>query len=136
MEAYYDEKLKRWIFPGDDPQEVAKPLAPPPTTPIVKESQRGMTTPIPASNDPLAMLMAPPSRTTPKADPLSNLMPPPSRSTPSSALRGPPRIPRSHNVPSPRTLSTAKAPGADSGSAPPYFVIFTPKPADETKEKK
>jgi len=56
--------LKRWIFPGDDPAEVAKPLAPPP---IMKSSDKAPSTPAPApaaSNDPLAALMAPPSRAT------------------------------------------------------------------------
>lgn len=56
--------MKRWIFPGDDPAEVAKPLAPPP---IMKSSDKAPSTPAPApaaSNDPLAALMAPPSRAT------------------------------------------------------------------------
>ncbi len=58
MQAYYDEKLKRWIFPGDDPAEVAKPLAPPP---IVPKTPVAPTPSAPtASNDPLAALMAPP----------------------------------------------------------------------------
>jgi len=58
MEAYYDKKLGRWIFPGDDPNEVAKPLAPPPVAPAVKDAPKQPV----ASNDPLAALMAPPSR--------------------------------------------------------------------------
>lgn len=61
MQAYYDEKLKRWIFPGDDPAEVAKPLAPPPIIP--KNADAVPATPAPSaagSNDPLAALMAPP----------------------------------------------------------------------------
>lgn len=64
MQAYYDKKLKRWIFPGDDPAEVAKPLAPPPIAP--KKTSEAPATPLvgapaAASNDPLAALMAPPS---------------------------------------------------------------------------
>jgi hypothetical protein len=136
MEAYYDEKVKRWIFPGDDPQEVAKPLAPPPTTPAVKGNKEAMSTPTAASNDPLAMMMAPPTRTTPKADHLSSLMAPPSRSTPSSAIRGPPRIPRFHNAPGAKAPPAEKTPAADSSSAYPQFVIFTPKPSDEIEEEK
>lgn len=136
LEAYYDEKLKRWIFPGDDPVEAAKPLAPPPTTPVVKENQPPAGTPSAASNDPLAMMMAPPSRSTPRSDPLSDLMAPPSRSTPSSGLRGPPRIPRSHNPMHPSTSSSSGKPPASSVSAPPQFVIFQPKPAEPAEEEK
>ena len=59
MDAYYDEKLKRWIFPGDDPAEVAKPLAPPPIMPT--NSEKPPATPAPAAPlDPLAAMMAPP----------------------------------------------------------------------------
>jgi len=47
-----------WIFPGDDPAEVAKPLAPPPAmgqipTEEVKKDDNG-------PKDPLASMMAPP----------------------------------------------------------------------------
>ncbi len=69
LEAYYDKKLGRWIFPGDDPNEVAKPLAPPPVKPanVVKEEKKEEIT----KSDPLAALMAPPSRTTTNRAPLS-----------------------------------------------------------------
>lgn len=128
MEAYYDEKLKRWIFPGDDPNEVAKPLAPPPTTPVVKHETGSVSTPILNRDDPLSMMMAPPSRSTPKADPLSNLLAPPSRSTPSNMLKGPPTVPRStisqmNNKQSPH--------GTTVGQIPPQFVIFQPSKKDE-----
>lgn len=124
MEAYYDEKLKRWIFPGDDPQEVAKPLAPPPTTPMTTEKKE-VSTPAPA-NDPLAMMMAPPPARTPS----SNLMAPPSRGTPSASLRGPPMIPRNLNTPQ---GTPAPKPTNNVATAPPPFVIFTPS-ATEKKE--
>merc|ERR1711988_583332 len=58
--AYYDEDLKRWIFPGDDPAEVAKPLAPPPTLGSipteVKTDDKKENGPV----DPIAAMMAPP----------------------------------------------------------------------------
>lgn len=63
MEAYYDEKTKRWVFPGEDPDEAA-PAAPsmPPTAsqlaapgPSPQQPTHG-----PEANDPLAALMAPP----------------------------------------------------------------------------
>ncbi len=136
MEAYYDKKLERWIFPGDDPAEVAKPLAPPPITPIVKSDPTPASTP--NTNDPLAAMMAPPSRTisTPKNasnDPLAAMMAPPKRSisTPNSALRGPPLIPRSHTSGPPTPAKPATVPAA----APPQFVIFQPKPADTSKDE-
>ncbi len=132
MEAYYDEKAKRWIFPGDDPAEVAKPLAPPPITPGVKKSDKAAT-PAATPNDPLSSLMAPPSRSTPSADPLANLMAPPTRSTPMRDLSGPPRMPRS-SVSSNTPNTAKKLPGttpAPSTDAPPQFVIFTPKTSTE-----
>jgi hypothetical protein len=128
MEAYYDDKLKRWIFPGDDPNEVAKPLAPPPTTPI---SSRSAPTPISNVNDPLSMMMAPPSRSTPKTDPLSNLLAPPSRSTPSSALRGL-NINNAGAVNN-KGVNGNSINGSKSGQAPPQFVIFQPRMEKEEK---
>ena len=114
MEAYYDKELKRWIFPGDDPAEVAKPLAPPPTTPVMKDTKTYATTPESTLNDPLAAMMAPPSR---------------SRSTPI----GPPRIPRSHNATS---ASTPSSKTQSTSSAPPQFVIFQPKPTKSGEGEK
>ena len=131
MQAYYDEKLKRWIFPGDDPAEVAKPLAPPPTIPRKSAEDAAPTTPAaPASNDPLAMLMAPPS----------------SRSrVPSNNKGGAPRpggaSGRKPNTSDPFFASMGNAPGEkkvpDSpmmgkAAAPPKFTTFQPKPSSKT----
>lgn len=74
MEAYYDEKTKRWVFPGEDPGEAVQ--GPPPAPPTASElgggggppssSGGGVLTSPPNStpgldaNDPLAALMAPP----------------------------------------------------------------------------
>ena len=59
MQAYYDEDRKVWVFPGEDPDEVARPIGPPPTT----QQQTSSPAPAPApANDPLANLMAPPQR--------------------------------------------------------------------------
>jgi len=63
MEAYYDEILKRWIFPGDDPSEVSKPISPPPTTKhAVEKTMQDISTLITQADDPLSFLMAPPPR--------------------------------------------------------------------------
>ena len=59
MQAYYDEKRKVWVFPGEDPDEVAKPIGPPPITPMAATPTPA---PLPAAIDPLAAMMAPPKR--------------------------------------------------------------------------
>ena len=120
MEAYYDEKLKRWIFPGDDPAEVAKPLAPPPTIPKTTD---GPSTPAPSvasSNDPLATLMAPP---------------------PSGVLsrnkRGTPSLGMSRYSASPLTSigtvppSNKAPPASPMVATPPTFATFVPKPSQK-----
>ena len=120
MQAYYDEKLKRWIFPGDDPAEVAKPLAPPPIIPKTPVTP-ALSAPAPAaSNDPLAALMAPP----------------PSRGL-STMKKGTSAASRYANP----LASTGKRAGASSAgstkipptspmmAAPPTFAVFQPKPA-------
>ena len=60
MQAYYDEKQKRWIFPGDDPNEVIPSMGPPPTMPVGTPVAEPAPAPAAASNDPLAAMMAPP----------------------------------------------------------------------------
>lgn len=122
MQAYYDEKLKRWIFPGDDPAEVAKPLAPPPIIP--KKTDAAPSTPAApapaASIDPLAALMAPPpsrGMSSKKkgtssygarryADPLASMS--------SSSSMG-------KKVPPSPMMNNQAAP-------PPTFAVFQPKP--------
>lgn len=119
MQAYYDEKLKRWIFPGDDPAEVAKHLAPPPI--MTPKADAPASTPAPVSNDPLAALMAPPSRLSTKrsgppsrryADPLVSMGN--VSSTPMSGL--------------PPISSKTESPMRDASAAPPKFAVFQPKP--------
>lgn len=136
MEAYYDEKLKRWIFPGDDPAEVAKPLGPPPTIPSkrdIDETKPGTHTP--ARNDPLAALMAPPGRTPDRAlskggDPMKDLMAPPRSHYSEPRIKaGASRI-ANLNVP-----GSARKPVATPGSKPPapHFVIFQPTAKSDKK---
>lgn len=123
MKAYYDKDLKTWIFPDMDPAEVAKPLAPPPITPVTKKGDENIKSAPnatkPVINDPLSALMAPPSRSTPA-----------SRSTPSamSSMMAPPmRTPSIKNVP----------PTGTNGEKPPVtpqFVIFQPKAKEDEKK--
>lgn len=129
MQAYYDEKLKRWIFPGDDPAEVAKPLAPPPIiTPKTSDDAAAVSSTPAASNDPLAALMAPPSRAMSLkksgppsrryADPLASM-----GNVSSTPMTGLPPI-SSKNVPeSPMRLDASA----------PKFAVFQPKPTESKK---
>jgi hypothetical protein len=88
LEAYFDKQLNRWVFPGEDPQAVA-PLPPPPTSiggggssagpsggaspafpPASTGTSSGNNSGSSSSgaappHDPLAALMAPPSRALP-----------------------------------------------------------------------
>ncbi len=112
MEAYYDKKLGRWIFPGDDPNEVSKPLAPPPVKPaeatVVTEEKKEEDT---TKRDPLAALMAPPpSRTTTNRAPLALSKQSASRVTPSTLPNMDPLKPK-----------------AD----PPKFTVFQPVPTNQ-----
>jgi len=111
MQAYYDEKRKVWVFPGEDPDEKAKPIGPPPMTPTAlataPETQQTPTTPT-TSSDPLAAMMAPPQRNP------SSLR----RATPSGRTPGM-RMPTGPGAPPPVT------------SPPPQFTVFKPK--DEKK---
>jgi hypothetical protein len=105
-----------WILPGQDPDEVAKPLAPPPITTVAADSNPD---PVPKQEgpvDPLAAMMAPPSR------------------VPSSMKRAggiPKAIPGRYppGVMMPSNGSQTKTPGATAGggSEPPPFAVFTPK---------
>lgn len=79
MQAYYDKEKKVWVFPGEDPDELARPIGPPPvSTPKAPEPER------PKNNDPLSALMAPPVR------PPSSLRPQPSTGKKSAASPGGP----------------------------------------------
>ena len=61
MQAYYDKENKVWVFPGEDPADLAKPIGPPPkVSAVVPESPLIKAPSI--SIDPLAAMMAPPSR--------------------------------------------------------------------------
>ena len=140
MQAYYDEKLKRWIFPGDDPATVAKPLPPPPTMPITKKGSEMQNTKTPLKeNDPLASLMAPPSRTPQHGvgqGGIADLMAPPSRVARSHFSE--PRVKASSRHPNAmNTSSSTQKPVAEPLSKPPapHFVIFQPPKATQSSEE-
>lgn len=100
MEAYFDEEKKRWVFPGETAAEEPTMPSAPPTGPMPgstpNSSHGGLLGPpgsqsapgsisggAPASDDPLAALMAPPQTrahaSLMKKDPLSAMMAPPPR---------------------------------------------------------
>ena len=122
--AYYDEKRKVWVFPGDNPDELVKPIGPPPTALSMKpdaSTQPAAAAATVPSNDPLAAMMAPPSRA-------------PSTLRRPGAVGGAPRAYPPGGLP-PRSLPGM--PSAAVGSAPPQFAVFQPKAAttqDETKD--
>jgi len=139
--AYYDEKLKRWIFPGDDPSTVVTELPPPPTMPIPKKEPTGTqdTTKTPSKADPLASLMAPPPGRTPQHTGQGGL----------ADLMAPPRVARSHfseprvsrsasRLPNANVPASARKPAADPGLKPPapHFVIFQAPPVAKPSEEK
>ena len=138
MEAYYDKEKKRWIFPGEDPNEVAKPLAPPPIMSVKKkEEDSGKETAAKESNDPLSSLMAPPSRTPNRSigssgDPLKDLMAPPqglrgARTAGGGHYSEPRMRSNASRTASMNIPASAKKPvsgSAGSKPATPHFVIF------------
>ena len=150
MQAYYDEKRKVWVFPGEDPEEVAKPIGPPPTTPAPQAASsagapsgggpvasNSSTSPAPAAaNDPLAALMALPNRAPSSFQNKSKSM----GATPGSSgrLLPPPGMimMRPGAVPGGGEGSSAK--GGTPNAAPvtmmmpPQFAVFTPGPATAT----
>ena len=123
MQAYYDEKLKVWVFPGEDPAEKAKPIGPPPMTPAKKEDSKQEE----AKSEAVA---------TPPADPLAAMMAPPRR--PPSSFRRPGATPGAARPGAPPTFmmppGASPAMGAKTMQPPPQFKIFKPKDDGEKKE--
>lgn len=107
MEAYFDKATGKWVFPGEEDNNNDPAIKPPPIASLSRESSSSAMSQIPSSNsllhggqssgnlsgsdsyDPLAALMAPPSRgssfssSSNSEDPLNSLMAPPSRRIPS-----------------------------------------------------
>ena len=107
MQAYFDKDLNRYVFPGDDLAALAAPLPPPPKLPSTP-GQRATSTgnPKPRSNDPLAAMMAPPSR------------------NPTAARS------RAGVRPSPSSMPVMFSPGLtpkNLGDGTPKFAVFQPK---------
>jgi hypothetical protein len=108
--AYYDAKRKVWVFPGDNPDELAKPIGAPPTILAAGPSTPGPTVAKKSPNDPLAAMMAPPKRVM------------------SSSKR--PGAPGGNYAPQ-------GYPGMASplAATPPQFAVFKPKPSTKEEQK-
>eukprot|EP00980_Cylindrotheca_fusiformis_P002449 scaffold584_cov132-Cylindrotheca_fusiformis.AAC.2 len=122
---YYDKDLKVWVFPGEDPADVAKPIAPPPT--IISKAPEAAPATEPskdaaAANDPLAAMMAPPTR-----QPAALRRPGgPSASKPTTGAAGYPGMMMPPMM--------GKSPATGGGAAPPQFAVFTPTAKKEEKK--
>ena len=123
-QAYYDKELKRWIFPGDDPAELAKPMAPPPMA-MKKEEEKPKEDDKP--KDAASMLMAPPPS---RGISAKKRLPPMGASSPMMPMMMPPGG-------GPPGMMSPMAPGAGFATPKvatftPKAAVFTPKPAAET----
>lgn len=113
-QPYYDNELKVWVFPGEDPAEKAKPIGPPPKVPDASMAAP-KAEPAADPNDPLASMMAPPPRIT-------------------SASK------KARPIGAPMRANYGMPPGmvsSQGGAAPPMpanFAVFQPK-SSSTKEK-
>jgi len=114
---YYDEQRKVWVFPGDNPDDLVKPIAPPPTMANLAPMKQA---PEPSKpNDPLAAMMAPPPR------------------GPSSSRKpGAGGHPRAYPGAMPGMASPPGLAPPTGGGPPPQFVVFLPKPAIPKDEDK
>ncbi|CAB9511698.1 transport protein SEC16B [Seminavis robusta] len=126
MEAYYCDETKRWIFPGETPEDI-KPLPPPPTPMDMTPKEEPKPEPDMAT-DPLAAMMAPPKRT------------PASYGRSRAGALGVPSTPRSlYPGMTPPMPGSVMPPGSAAGpggsGAPPQFMVFKPSPQPEKKAK-
>jgi hypothetical protein len=120
MQAYYDEKRKVWVFPGDNPDEVAKPVGPPPIptkTPQKEEEEDRKEEPSGPKN-PLDLMMAPPPRSV-------TSMRRPGGTNPRPAFNPSMMMPPGSGIP--------VSPPAAGG--PPKFMVFTPKNEDSKQQE-
>merc|ERR1712238_355617 len=124
---YYDNDSKRWIFPGDDPAEIAKPLAPPPTIgKMPTEEVKSNETKDDGPKDPFAAMMAPPVNRGLSAKRRAGGGPPGMSSPPGmmgggGGGGGPPGM-----TSQPGMIGAGSPPGM---MMPAQFSVFAPKPA-------
>mmetsp|Transcript_24937 Transcript_24937/g.32397 ORF Transcript_24937/g.32397 Transcript_24937/m.32397 type:complete len:205 (-) Transcript_24937:316-930(-) len=141
MQAYFDEKLGVWVFPGEEDKaaEVAAGPPPPPTGPL--ESAAPAPSSAASGGPPGSASGGPPGSSSggPGAggaagaadDPLAALMAPPPSSLRSSGSSARARYvdPFNPNPTPPSSQGSAPPPGSQGSSAPPMpkYAVFTPK---------
>ena len=119
-EAYFDKATQKWVFPGEDPVEDVA-VGPPPTSfagPGIGSSSAVNKNADSGQYDPLAAMMAPPSRgpsysSSGAYDPLAAMMAPPSR--PMATGSAPPHVGNPAAV----------------AAAPPQMWMPSPQPAEQ-----
>lgn len=134
-QPYYDEKLKRWVFPGDDLDELSKPMAPPP---IISKKEDEATKPKEPEKpkDAVSSMMAPPPARMPgaKKTPLRGML---------GGMGSPMMMGMGGMMMPPGSGPTGMmSPGLPASSVTPKFAtftpkaaVFTPKPATETPKE-
>mmetsp|Transcript_26056 Transcript_26056/g.55833 ORF Transcript_26056/g.55833 Transcript_26056/m.55833 type:complete len:202 (+) Transcript_26056:296-901(+) len=131
-QPYFDKDLKRWIFPGDDPAEVGKPLAPPPTVAKTEEDSAAKEKEDNEPKDAISSMMAPPpSRLSAKKRSIGG-MPGAMASAP---MMGGMMMPPGGGPPgmmSPPGVKGATATTPLFATFTPKAAVFTSKPAAET----
>jgi len=120
MQAYFDEKLKVWVFPGEDPAEKAAPLKPPPKTPKTPSEAAPAPEEPEKNDDPVAAMMALPNRNPRAARSKPGVRPSP-RSVPPMFMPG--------------LMSPTPNGSAGGTSAAPKVAVFQPKPNGEDGKK-
>ena len=123
MQAYYDEQRKVWVFPGEDPDEIAKPIGPPPTVSATKLEQKESPT---SPKDPLSAMMAPPQRA-----------PSFRRSFSALSTMGNAGVSAASRYPGmmPPGAGPRPGPSLSAGGPPPQFTVFKPTPAAKEEKK-
>lgn len=117
-QPYYDKERKVWVFPGEDPADVAAPIAPPPIALNTGDAPPAPAPSKPATNDPLAAMMAPPTR------------------KPASLRRGPSASTPGGGYPGMMSPMSGMGSPAAAGGAPPQFAVFTPAKKEGEKADK
>ncbi len=126
MQAYYDEKRKVWVFPGEDPDEKAKPVGPPPT--FVSPQDKAPSSEEPATPaDPLAAMMAPPKRSASfrRSSSISSVG--------SMSTTG--RYPPGMMLPPGASRRGSGPPELSAAGPPPQFTVFKPAPTTTKEEE-
>ncbi len=148
LEAYFDKSKNTWVFPGQENEPAPAALAPPPTSAMpMSAPQAAPAAPAAQDDDPLAALMAPPSRgvmySAPQSDagdPMAALMAPPSRfidSAPMVASGPPPPVNFNFNMwkPAPGTAPVTPMESPFITPPVPEYVVSDAPPMGQQQQQ-